>query len=138
MRPFWVFRYFVLACCSTAVILHLLPVRSRLRFGRLMTSAALTTPVTKFTAAITATATIDIAAITASAATLTRLRLRRELEHLTFEDPTLHADRALFGARRPVPVLDVRAKRVQRNATFAIPLVTRHFRATESPSAGDT
>src|SRR5687768_14815486 len=135
MRPFWVFRYFVLAGCSTAVLLQLLPVRSRLRFGRMMTSAALTTPVTTFTAAITLTAAIalaaaiTIAAITASAATLTRLRLRRELEDLTFEDPTLHADRALFGARRPVPVLDVRAKRVQRNATFAIPLVTRHFRA---------
>src|SRR5262245_24432475 len=59
--------------------------------------------------------------------TLTRLargdRLvdRRLLEHFTLEDPHLHADDAVGGAGFGETVVDVRAERVQRNATFAIP-----------------
>src|SRR5207244_1077063 len=59
-------------------------------------------------------------------------------QHLALEDPALHADRALLGARRREAVLDVRAERVQRHAALAIPLIARHLGAAEAAGAGDT
>src|SRR5690606_22324214 len=54
-----------------------------------------------------------------------------EVEDLPAEDPDLHADHAVRRARLGKPVVDVRAKRVQRHAAFAVPLRARDLRAVQ-------
>src|SRR3569833_1461026 len=57
---------------------------------------------------------------------------RRLIEHFTLEDPHLDADDAVGGAGFRETVVDVRAERVQRNATFAVPLRARDFAAVQA------
>src|SRR3954468_5390062 len=60
------------------------------------------------------------------------------LEDLTLEDPDLDAAGAERGERGRHAVVDVGAQRVQRHATFAIPLHARDFGAAETARAVDT
>src|SRR5687767_8276638 len=62
-------------------------------------------------------------------------RLIGRREHFALEDPDLDADDAVVGARFGQTVIDVRAERVQRNATFAVLLGAGDFRAVQA--AGD-
>src|SRR5438128_5121723 len=66
------------------------------------------------------------------------LGLRGRLgEHLAFEDPDLHADRAVGRVGGGHPEVDVGAQRVQRHPTVAIPLASRDFGAAQAPGARD-
>src|SRR5262249_42631746 len=53
-------------------------------------------------------------------------------EHLAAEDPHAHADDAVRGASLGEAVVDVRAQRVQRHATLAVPLRAGDLRATQA------
>src|SRR3990167_7279680 len=65
------------------------------------------------------------------------LRHRIMTEDLTLEDPGLDADHAIGGVGFGFRVVDVRAQRVQRNATFAVPFDAGDFRTAETTAAGD-
>src|SRR3954470_13688341 len=54
---------------------------------------------------------------------------------LALVDPLLHADATEGGARLRLAVVDVGAQRVQRHATFAVPLLARHLGAAEASGA---
>src|SRR6478736_3713113 len=56
-------------------------------------------------------------------------------EDLTLVDPHLHTDATERGLGLGVAVVDVGAQRVQRDATFAVPLLARHLCATEAAAA---
>src|SRR6478736_4814493 len=60
------------------------------------------------------------------------------LEDLALEDPDLDAAGAERGERGRHAVIDIGAQRVQRHATFAIPLHPRDFGAAETARAVDT
>src|SRR5881296_485094 len=67
------------------------------------------------------------------------LGLRGRLgEHLALEDPDLHADRPVRRVGGGGPEVDVRAQRVQRHPTVAIPFAARDLGAAQAPRAGDT
>src|SRR6202012_5776659 len=57
------------------------------------------------------------------------------LKDFALEDPDLDAAGAERGERSRHAVIDVRAQRVQRHATLAIPFHARDFSATESTRA---
>src|SRR5437763_13968281 len=59
------------------------------------------------------------------------------LKDFTLEDPDFDAAGAERGERGRNPVIDVRAKRMQRHAAFAIPLHPRDFGAAEPARAVD-
>src|SRR5690606_37937825 len=56
---------------------------------------------------------------------------------LALEDPALHADRASGRERLVEAVVDVGAQRVQRDATFLVPLATAHLGAAEATGRVD-
>src|SRR6185369_2017423 len=58
-----------------------------------------------------------------------------EVEHFTFVNPYLDADDAVGRQRFGKAVVDVGAQRMQRHATFAVPLGTGDFGAVQA--AGD-
>src|SRR3954470_23222786 len=58
-------------------------------------------------------------------------------QYLALVDEDLHADRAVRGLGFGEAVFDVGAQRVQRHATFAVPLGARDLRAVEAAGAGD-
>src|SRR5438552_691568 len=66
------------------------------------------------------------------------LRHRIVLEDFALEDPDLDAAGAEGGERGGNAVIDVGAQRVQRHATFAVPLHARDFGAAETARAVDT
>src|SRR6476620_4582192 len=86
-----------------------------------------------------------IAARPATITTTTRLAFghslvlghRIVLEDLTLEDPDLDAAGAEGRERGRNAVVDVRTQRVQRHATFAIPLPARDFRTAQTSRAVD-
>src|SRR4051794_8608184 len=59
-------------------------------------------------------------------------------ENLALEDPHLDAADAIGGVRLGLSVIDVAAKRVQRNAALAVPFGTCDLGAAETARAGDT
>src|SRR5262245_50650653 len=59
------------------------------------------------------------------------------LHDLAFEDPDLHAAGAVGGECGGDAVIDVGAQRVQRHATFAVPLHARDFGAAETARTVD-
>src|SRR5262249_31766883 len=65
------------------------------------------------------------------------LRHRIVLEDLALEDPDLHAAGTECGERGGDAVVDVGAQRVQRHATFAIPLHAGDFGAAATARAVD-
>src|SRR5256885_436625 len=66
------------------------------------------------------------------------LRHRIVLEDFALEDPDLDTAGAEGGERGGNAVIDVGAQRVQRHATFAVPLHARDFSAAETARAVDT
>src|SRR5688572_31677042 len=66
-----------------------------------------------------------------------RRRLLALAQGLALEDEHLHADRAVGGLGFGEAVLDVGAQRVQRHATFAVPLRARDLGAIQASRAGD-
>src|SRR6185436_5004339 len=56
-------------------------------------------------------------------------------EDFALEDPDLHAREAIGRLRFREAVVDVRAQRVERHATLAVPLGSRHLRAAEAAGA---
>src|SRR5215831_2999434 len=65
------------------------------------------------------------------------LRLGVVRHHLAFEHPHLDANDTVRGLRFGEAVVDVRAQRVQRHPSFAIPLGTGDFDAVQPPRAHD-
>src|SRR5437762_4339414 len=64
-------------------------------------------------------------------------RLRVVRQHLALEYPYLDADHAIRRACFGEPVVDVGAQRVERHATFAIPLGARDLDAVQASRAHD-
>src|SRR6185436_3515747 len=56
-------------------------------------------------------------------------------EDFALEDPDLHAGEAVRRLRFREAVVDVRAQRVERHATLAVPLGSRHLGAAEAARA---
>src|SRR5688572_8022779 len=54
------------------------------------------------------------------------------LEHFALEDPDLDADDAVVGASFRQAIVDIRAQRVQRNASFTVLLGACDFRAVQT------
>src|SRR5262245_17847839 len=65
------------------------------------------------------------------------LRHRVVLQNLALENPDLHAAGAIGRERGGNAIVDVRAQRMQRHATFAVPLHARDLGAAQTPSAVD-
>src|SRR5262249_47968057 len=65
------------------------------------------------------------------------LRHRIMLEDFSLEDPDLHSAGAVRGEGGRYPIIDVGPQRVQRHASFAIPLHARDFRPAEAARAVD-
>src|SRR5205085_12116938 len=65
------------------------------------------------------------------------LRHRVVLEDLALEDPDLDPAGAVGRERRRGAVIDVGPQRMQRDATFAVPLHARDLGAAETPRAVD-
>src|SRR6516165_7833198 len=58
-------------------------------------------------------------------------------EDLAAADPNLAANRSIGRLGHRHPVVDVGAKRVKRHASFAVPFIAGHLRASQAARAGD-